>query len=378
MSARRRRRSRGGGDSFGTSIADILTTALGCVLLLFLIALTQMKGAIRAERLALEGARQRLLEVSERRDELLQEGADKDEQTRALQAALLQQEQQLEEQSNTLAEQQARIASLEGRLSNFEDQRVAVQGELSAVSEALSTGLSAQPIDVMIVIDGTSSMEPSLNAVRQNLRLTIRALRIVSPESRVGITVFRDRRERPELRLQSEALTTEEDRLLEFLSSIEAMSTRLDRDRAEWLCGGIKRAMEARWSDRARRLMVLVSDADGQDRGTPGCVSLARRFHRDGGQVIMISTKPPNLRRRSVRRTYEQIVLRQHAEIAAAGGGEHIREAGPERLLEELLRAAFQARANDAARERRSLRERVDRARRGFTGADRSGETRAP
>ncbi|MEE2644978.1 MAG: VWA domain-containing protein [Myxococcota bacterium] len=358
MRARRRRRG-GGDDSFGTSIADILTTALGCVLLLFLIALTQLKGAIKAERVALEGARQRLLEVSERRDQLLQENVDKDERSAALRAAL-------QEQERSLQAQRAEIKALEARLSAAAATRQSVRRAIQSVSAGLTEGAGARPIDVVLVIDGTSSMEPSLNAVRNNLRLAIGALRIVSPESRVGVTVFRDRREKPSIRLESKALTAETEPLLDFLRGIKAMNTRRDRDRPEWLCGGLQNAMRSRWSPQASRLIIVVSDADGQNQGTPGCVKLARRFHRRGGRVIVLSTKPPRLSRRKTRRIYEQKVLPQHAAIARAGGGEHIREAGPERLLEELLRAAFKVREGDEATQRRVLRESLERVEESF------------
>jgi len=59
----------------------------------------------------------------------------------------------------------------------------------------------------------------------------------------------------------------------------------------------------------------------------------------------MLTTRPRAFRRRNVRRDFESVVLPQHAAIAGAGGGIHVRQADADALLTELLRAAFNERA---------------------------------
>jgi hypothetical protein len=204
---------------------------------------------------------------------------------------------------------------------------------------------TARPVDVMLLIDGTKSMQPSLDSTRQNLRSVISALRIVSPTVRVGVTVYRDRKERPALRIEHQALTSDEPALRSFLSTIKARSTRRDRDRAEWMCGGLKRAVAAKWRKDAIKIIAVVSDAATQSKRARRCTKLASAFKAQGGQVHVSSTLPEGYRvRREVTREYDELVLKEHALIAKAGGGQHLQRADEATLLEAVLRSAFRSR----------------------------------
>ncbi|MBU1429845.1 hypothetical protein KKF91_04690, partial [Myxococcota bacterium] len=64
---RRPRRSASSGDVFGSSLADILTTALGCVLLLFMVAVLSMKKTLVDEQRARASAQAQLAETEAER-----------------------------------------------------------------------------------------------------------------------------------------------------------------------------------------------------------------------------------------------------------------------------------------------------------------------
>jgi hypothetical protein len=243
----------------------------------------------------------------------------------------------------------------------------------------------------MLVIDGTNSMASSLKAVRQNLRAIIGALQVLSPTARIGVTVYRDRREKAKLRLQYQPLSSDANILKKFLEGIEAKSTSRDRDRPEWMCGGLRAAIlgaayadstskdskskgkkrrkkrrrrgEKRknqekasdatstttitesWRERAIKIVVVVSDAGTNSPKAQECIEVAELFHKRGGQVHIVSTLPKNYgTRRDITREYDEEVLRDHAAIAQAGGGEHIKRASESTLLEEVLRSAFRSR----------------------------------
>jgi hypothetical protein len=197
-----------------------------------------------------------------------------------------------------------------------------------------------------MVIDGTRSMQPSLDATRRNLISTMKALRVVSPTARVGVVVFRDQREDRGLRLESHPLTDNERDLARFLQGIKATSTSADRDRAEWLCdGGLRAGAEASWRDEAIKLMIVVSDADAQR--PKACGEIAQKFAAEGGRIYMLSNLPEgynNRRQGPLRRVYQNKVLPQHAEIARLGDGLHVKNAEVDALLTEVLRGAFQTR----------------------------------
>jgi hypothetical protein len=283
----------------------------------------ELSGELRALKRDLEEARSKL-KTSQASERSLSESVHKESEKRL-------------SLSQELKELRALLALREGSLKNLKKN----------TQEALRylDPKTARPVDVMLVIDGTKSMQPSLDATRANLKAVIGALRIVSPSVRVGVTVYRDKRERPQDRLEEQALTSDEEALRGFLAKIKAKSSKRDRDRAEWLCGGLKSAVEARWRPNAIKLIAVVSDAATQSKGARRCVQLAKRFRASGGVIHVSSTLPDGYkRRRDVTREYDRVVLREHALIAEAGGGEHIQRADESTLLEAVLRAAFRSR----------------------------------
>ncbi|MBU1432884.1 VWA domain-containing protein, partial [Myxococcota bacterium] len=397
--------------------ADILTTALGCVLLLFMVAVLSMKKTLvdeqrarasaqaqlaetEAERRAAEEARQlaeaRRLAAEEARqtEEALRLRALQTAQTQErlrdlMQSALAKEANEHDQTMVTLKKMNKELELLQEQLEKtkieldvsqkYHKKFMEAQAQLNETQDALKLvkrehensrtqykqllnvaestihnldPRTASPVDIMLVIDGTSSMKPSLEATRRNLKATIGALRVVSPTARIGVVVFRDRKEAADFRIQSHPLTEDEASLSDFLSKIEAKSTRRDKDIPEWLCGGIAKGAKAKWRQGAIRLIVAVSDADAQQY--KDCVKSAEAFREGGGRVHMISTQPPKLESSSTRAYYEREVLPQHEAIAVAGGGIHIRGADSDDLLKVVLRAAFSSRVEgglDALRE---------------------------
>ena len=68
---RRGRRARKGtrfeGESFGMPLADLLTTALGCMMLIFMVASTYMKDSLLEGERAQKEMRTELMDADERR-----------------------------------------------------------------------------------------------------------------------------------------------------------------------------------------------------------------------------------------------------------------------------------------------------------------------
>ncbi|MCB9548774.1 MAG: VWA domain-containing protein [Myxococcales bacterium] len=348
----RRRRLQPQGESFGLSLADVLTTALGCVLLLFLAAMLLIKRTLNDELTEHAATRVRLEAQAEGRRQAEEARRDERGQRTAI-------EQTLSAEQKAHAEAMQRIQELETRLagttSELERSRAA-EAEASqryrGLHDAARTAAqeldprTASPVDVVMVVDGTRSMLPSLDATRHNLISTVQALRVVSPTARVGVVVFRDKREPARLRLESHSLTSDERALAKFLQGIEATSTEADDDLPEWLCGGISAAVDASWRPEAIKLMIVVSDAGAQEPKDE-CSQAAARFAKEGGRIYMLSNEPKGFRERGMerlRKHYKDEVLPLHARIAKEGRGLHVKGANADALLTEVLRAAFRSR----------------------------------
>ncbi|MEZ4431746.1 MAG: VWA domain-containing protein [bacterium] len=347
--SRRRRDERRDAEAFGTSLADILTTALGCVLLLFLVAVMHIRGSLdRAQAALVAEADRRAAAETERRAALDRRRAAEDAARRAaaetrgaedaLTLARTERDALIAERDALLADRDALLADREALIAAAAAAQARAEHLEGAARDALA-GLdprTARPVDLVLVVDGTRSMRKSLDATRDNLRATLDALRVVSPTARIGAVVFRDRREPPDLRLETAPLTASEATLGRFLAGIEATSTAVDDDAPEWLCGGLAAAIAADWREDAIRLVIVASDAAADDPGAAPCLEDARRFAAAGGRIHVVTTRPPARLARQIRR--------QHAAIAAAGDGIHVDGGDAEALLTEVLRAAFRER----------------------------------
>ncbi len=369
---RARRRKLGESESFGMSLMDLLTAALGCVLLIFIVYSVITSGDL-ARFLS---ANQDLISSLRERDTLI---AFREKEAAGLRTLLDSLESKLSARElELLREQEKSKVALNERERSHRDSVRDLLVKLNVLSEALDPQ-TARPVDVMLVIDGTNSMEPSLVSVRQNLRAIIGALQVLSPTARVGIAVYRDRRERPKMRLEFQEMTSKADRLKGFLEGIKAKSTRRDKDRPEWMCGGLraailgqrfadyskksrrrkgKRESTSPWRKDAIKLVVIVSDAGANSKRASACVEVAEGFKKEGGRVHIVSTLPRGYgKRKAVTKEYDEVVLKEHAAIAKAGGGEHIQRASESTLLEEVLRSAFRSRIAELERLREVIKQ---------------------
>lgn len=354
---RRRGRKWVHGEVFGTSLADILTTALGCVLLLFLVAVMNIRQALSTEKASHELTTEQLVaeehgrKVAEQERQVVQGAksaveqalaraqAARGESERALRAA---EEEKRGLDAKLLAAGEA-LAAAQKTEQELKERHGRLREAAARVVERLDPGQMA-PVDLMLVIDGTRSMVPSLDAARRDLQSLARALGVVSSSARVGVVVFRDSREAEGVRTEAHPLTNDFAALETFLGGIQAMSTRVDTDLPEWLEGGIREAARSGWREEAVRLMVVVSDAANQDGAGPA-VQAAREFRDAGGRVFVLSTLPAGYETKpDVATDYRDAVLPEHAAVAAAGGGIHIEGTGGDQLVHEALKAALHTR----------------------------------
>ena len=344
--SRKVRKKRFEGESFGMPLADLLTTALGCIMLIFIVSSTYMKEKIEDQGNTLN----KIEDLNARLEQATKKFKDQIKvltiNLKSSQSQLDQTQNQLNQTQTQLTQVQAQEIDLKQQLDNLSKVLGSKEVLLKEVSQKTNDILEnlAKPVDIMLVIDGTKSMKPSLDATRKNLAFTVDILRTVSPDVRVGVTVFRDKHESKKDRIEYQKLTKEVKELNRFLKKIEAKSTKKDKDIPEWLCGGINQSIKANWRNNSIQLMVVVSDADDQSKNAKECIKKAQAFAKGGGQVHMISTFPDRYKQsRKIRTYYKDHVLKEHKAIAKAGGGRHITNADGTTLLKEVLKSAFHA-----------------------------------
>ena len=349
-----RRRGRGGQeDALGMPLMDLITTALGCILLIFIVYSIVTNFDIRRFISKNANLLNELYATQKERDAL-----------RENKTQITQENERLERELRTLLTTVDRIKDQSVKL-DLQNERLKANlkgflGQLKVYYRSITPG-TAKPLDVMLVIDGTSSMKPSIEAVRQNMQAIVGSLQILSPSARVGVTIFRDPKDSKKMQIQHQPLTQNSLELKSFLDDVKAKSGSKDTDRPEWLCKGMsvglkgmreRRPKDAGWRERSLKIMVVVSDAASISPGAETCIALAKTFNRDHEGVIHVMSTTPDRYKRSkiITEEYNQIVLRDHALIAKAGGGSHFKRAHETRLLEEVLRFAFESRLKDFER----------------------------
>jgi von Willebrand factor type A domain len=137
--------------------------------------------------------------------------------------------------------------------------------------------LRRKGLDVVLVIDGTGSMDLILADVKARMTALIGAIHRLVPIARVGIVVYGGDKDS----LQTQPLTLRPQQLLAFLESIKA------RGGGEWeenMYGGVQFAVDRMdWKPYAKKVIVLVGDSPPHSDKFGPLVALIKKFHADNG-----------------------------------------------------------------------------------------------
>ncbi len=140
--------------------------------------------------------------------------------------------------------------------------------------------LRRKGLDVVLVVDGTGSMNLIIDDVKAKMGLLIRAIHRLVPIARVGIVVFGGKGEAREI----QPLTLSSDKLQNFLSHITA------KGGAEWeedTLGAVEAAMpqdvvgdksKMDWKPYATKVIVLVGDSPPEKADFAPLLGDIRRF----------------------------------------------------------------------------------------------------
>jgi von Willebrand factor type A domain len=140
------------------------------------------------------------------------------------------------------------------------------------IGELRRTGL-----EVVLVIDGTGSMQYVLDDVKAKMKRLVQVLHELVPTANIGIVVFGGRREP----LFVQALTHSSATIAGFLDQLKAQNGGAWQ---EDMFRGIDAAvLKMNWQLNSHKVIVLIGDTPPFDEDYAAVLLLARKFNEEGG-----------------------------------------------------------------------------------------------
>ncbi|MGV8073387.1 MAG: vWA domain-containing protein [Syntrophobacteraceae bacterium] len=149
-------------------------------------------------------------------------------------------------------------------------------------------GLRQSGLDVVIVLDSTSSMDGVMREMKQKIGNLALALKKLVPACRIGLVAYRDKGD--EYLTKKLPLTYGVSSLREFLRGIEAKA---GGDVPEAVDEGLRVAVEEmQWNPKSKAFILIIGDAPPHDKDIPRAVAMAAEFRqRTGGIVSVLDVK---------------------------------------------------------------------------------------
>jgi hypothetical protein len=137
--------------------------------------------------------------------------------------------------------------------------------------------LRSKGLDMVLVIDGTSSMRFVIDDVKARMKGLVLAIHGLVPAARIGIVQFGGAGER----IAMEPFAPAPQPLLTFLTAIKA------KNGGEWqedTLAAVKAAVEQMaWRPRAKKVIVLVGDTPALEQDEVEVLHLVEKFHAEDG-----------------------------------------------------------------------------------------------
>ena len=205
------------------------------------------------------------------------------------------------------------------------------------VSDLRSNGL-----DIVFVIDATSSMGWALDEIKARIGDIVRAVRTLVPTARFGFVAYRDRDD-PEFAVRLEPLTFSTANLSDFLDPLEADGGGdVWEDIGAGLAVGID---QSGWRAGARKIMIVVGDGAPREEDFDHLLRLIGSFTATGGTISTLDVSPSanpelvEIREGAPvdRKYYRGKPMREFLIISDAGNGDAGTLAGDVNITKRLL-----------------------------------------
>ncbi len=173
--------------------------------------------------------------------------------------------------------------------------------------------LRASGLDIVIVIDSTGSMERVINEARKQVGRMISTVGGLIPNFRLGVVTYRD--EGDDYVTRDLHLTPYYYEAVDFLDSLEADQ---GGDIPEAVLDGMKAAVGGmKWSSRAKRVVILIGDAQPHKQDMGRLKQLVASFAKRNGSVHTLVTSGSGFGARRA----DPDAIRTFSSIAEAGAG---------------------------------------------------------
>jgi hypothetical protein len=211
-------------------------------------------------------------------------------------------------------------------------------------------------LDVVFVVDSTSSMSSVLREVKLKITNLASALRGLVPTCRIGLVTYRDRQDSYVTR--THPLTYRNLSLADFLTTVDAEAGGDEREAVE---EGLREAVEGmKWNPKSKKFILLIGDAPPHKQNISKAIALMRKFREQmGGTLSAIDTRIP---RKITKMLWEatilpsmydpemqsyfymtdrQAVMEDFKTFAAITGGESARIIDEEKVVKHMLLLIF-------------------------------------
>jgi len=155
--------------------------------------------------------------------------------------------------------------------------------------DELQKGLKKQATDIVIVIDGSGSMQLQLDGLSEQIGMFAHVLSRLTDSARVAVVVYRDRCE-PGTMLQVQPFTRVDDAgvqaLQAFAKGQHAIGPSCNADNPEALGQGLATAIQLPWSaDQANRYIVVIGDNPPYPEEEKSTLALAASWATSGAHI---------------------------------------------------------------------------------------------
>jgi von Willebrand factor type A domain len=206
--------------------------------------------------------------------------------------------------------------------------------------------LRKKGLDVVLVIDGTGSMQFVEDQVKAKMEKLVLAIHRLVPVARIGIVQFGGRGESVEI----QPFTTSSDQLQTFLHNIKAQNGSFDW--REDTLTAVKTAVDQmQWQPDAKKVIVLVGDTPPWDEDVAPIMSLIAKFHSENGtfNTVDVTLEEHELFERealgaktiSPLPDFYLLTQRAYQEMAHEGGGEWRSLTKDNAINQQVLMFAF-------------------------------------
>lgn len=192
--------------------------------------------------------------------------------------------------------------------------------------------LQASGLDIVILLDTTSSMQDEIDATRDQMSQMISLLETFGIDFRLSVIAFRD--EGDTYVTRALPLTSRRFKAIDFMDSLSAEG---GGDHPEGVLAAVKKASQLRYSRKAERVMILVGDAPPHDDEIAKTIQAIARFRKKSGHFHTVYAGS------SFSRTYSgSDTQRVFADLAEAGGGQAVGSGSHSELIEDIIAVTLQ------------------------------------